>query len=188
MLDVLLPKRQVLVELAVVLGFAIVTAAGAQLSFWIGPVPITGQTFAVLLAGALLGSRRAAMSQLTYLAIGLTGIPFWFAPGGAPGLARLLGPTGGYLIGFVAAAYIVGWLAERGWDRKVWTAISAMLAGTVVIYAFGLIWLGRFMPAESVFATGLFPFIAGDLVKLTAAALFLPAGWKLLGCLKAHGN
>jgi biotin transporter BioY len=142
----------------------------------------------VLVSGALLGSRRAAASQLSYLAIGLTGVPFWFTPGGAPGFERLIGPTGGYLLGFVAAAFVVGWFAERGWDRKVWSATLAMLAGTVVVYMFGLVWLGRYLPAEKVFSVGFYPFISGDLVKLAAAALTLPAGWRLLGLLKTRGN
>jgi biotin transporter BioY len=188
MLDVCLPQRRAIVEVALVLGFALMSAAGAQIGFWVGPVPITGQTFAVLLAGALLGSRRAAASQLSYMAIGLTGVPFWFAPGGAPGIARLLGPTGGYLLGFVAAAFLVGWLAERGWDRKIWTASLAMLAGMVVIYICGLMWLGRFLPAGEVLSAGLFPFILGDLIKLGAAALTMPAGWRLIEWVKARGN
>jgi biotin transporter BioY len=143
-------------------------------------VPITGQTFAVLVTGALLGSRRGALSQLSYLAIGATGIPFWFALGGPPGIARLVGPTGGYLIGFVAVAFVVGWLAERGWDRRVWTAALAMLAGESVLYVFGLLWLVHFVPVDKVLQVGLYPFVIGDLVKLAAAALILPSGWLLL--------
>jgi len=165
---------------ALVLGFACLTAAFAQISFWIGPVPITGQTFAVLVAGALLGSRRGALSQLSYLAIGATGIPYWFALGGPPGIARLVGPTGGYLIGFVAVAFLVGWLSERGWDRRVWTAIPAMLAGETVLYLFGLLWLWHFVSADKVLQVGLYPFMVGDLIKVVAAALILPAGWSLL--------
>jgi len=130
--------------------------------------------------GALLGSRRGALSQLSYLAIGATGIPYWFALGGPPGIARLVGPTGGYLIGFVAVAFVVGWLAERGWDRRVWTAALAMLVGETVLYIFGLLWLVHFVPAERVLQVGLYPFVIGDLVKIAAAALILPSGWLLL--------
>ena len=143
------------------------------------PVPITGQTFAVLLVGALLGSRRGGLAVLLYLLEGAAGLPFF--AGGAGGLARLAGPTGGYLIGFVAAAFAVGLLAERGWDRRVWSTAAAMFVGNAIIYAFGLLWLGRFVGAGKVFSLGLTPFIPGDLLKLGMAAITLPAGWKLLG-------
>ncbi len=179
LMDALIPKTGLLWDTAMVVGFACLTAIMAQVSFWIGPVPITGQTLAVLLAGALLGSRRGALSQLSYLAIGATGIPYWFALGGPPGIARLVGPTGGYLIGFVAVAFVVGWLSERGWDRRIWTAVPAMLAGETVLYIFGLLWLLNFVPADKVLQTGLYPFIFGDLIKVAAASLVLPCGWLL---------
>src|SRR4030042_246370 len=168
-MDVAISRTGLLWDVVLVVGFSCLTAAFAQISFWIGPVPVTGQTFAVLLTGALLGSRRGALSQLSYLAVGATGIPYWFALGGPPGIARLVGPTGGYLIGFVAVAFLVGWLAERGWDRRIWTAVLAMLAGEAVLYAFGLSWLTRFVPGDKVLQTGLYPFIIGDLIKVTAA-------------------
>ena len=143
------------------------------------PVPITGQTFAVLLIGALLGSRRGALAVILYLLEGTAGLPFF--AGGSGGLARLAGPTGGYLIGFVAAAFTVGLLAERGWDRRVWSTVLAMLAGNAIIYACGLPWLGRFVGEGNVLSLGLLPFIPGDLLKLALAAITLPAGWRLLG-------
>jgi len=179
-MDAIVPGASLIRDVVLVIGFACLTAVMAQVSFWIGPVPITGQTFAVLVSGALLGSRRGALSQLSYLAIGATGIPYWFALGGPPGIARLVGPTGGYLIGFVAVAFVVGWLSERGWDRKVWTAVPAMLAGEAVLYVFGLAWLLHFVPADKVLQAGLYPFILGDLIKVAAASLVLPAGWLLL--------
>lgn len=179
-MEAAISRTGLLWDTVLVVGFACLTAAFAQISFWIGPVPITGQTFAVLLTGALLGSRRGALSQLSYLAIGATGIPYWFAFGGPPGIARLIGPTGGYLIGFVAVAFLVGWLAERGWDRRVWTAALAMLAGETVLYIFGLLWLVHFVPVNKVLQVGLYPFVIGDLIKLVAAALMLPSGWLLL--------
>jgi biotin transporter BioY len=179
-MDMVISRTGLLWDAVLVVGFACLTAAFAQISFWIGPVPVTGQTFAVLLTGALLGSRRGALSQLSYLAVGATGIPYWFALGGPPGIARLVGPTGGYLIGFVAVAYVVGWLAERGWDRRVWTAVLAMLAGENVLYVFGLSWLVRFVPVGKVLQVGLYPFIIGDLIKVAAAALILPSAWLLL--------
>jgi biotin transporter BioY len=179
-IDTVVTKRGLLWDVALVFGFACLTAVCAQISFWIGPVPVSGQTFAVLLSGALLGSQRGALSQLSYLAIGVTGIPFWFASGGAPGIARLMGPTGGYLFGFVAAAFVVGWLAEKGWDRHVWTAVLAMLAGSVIIYIFGLSWLTQFVRGDMLLQVGLYSFIIGDLLKILLAALILPSSWLLL--------
>jgi len=179
-MDVAIPRTGFLLDVALVVGFACLTAICAQISFWIGIVPISGQTFGVLLAGAFLGSRRGALSQLGYLAIGATGIPYWFALGGPLGIARLVGPTGGYLIGFVAVAFVIGWLAERGWDRQVWKAVLAMLAGSAVLYIFGLSWLAHFVPGGTVLQVGLYPFIVGDLVKIAAVALALPSGWMLL--------
>jgi biotin transporter BioY len=179
-MDVAISRTGLLWDTVLVVGFACLTALFAQVSFWIGPVPITGQTFAVLLTGALLGSRRGALSQISYLAIGATGIPYWFALGGPLGVARLVGPTGGYLVGFVAVAFLVGWLAERGWDRRVWTAVLAMLAGEAVLYVFGLSWLAHFVSGDKVLQVGLYPFIIGDLIKVAAAALILPSGWLLL--------
>jgi len=180
LIDAAISRTGLLWDAVLVVGFACVTAAFAQISFWIGPVPITGQTFAVLLSGALLGSRRGALSQLSYLAVGATGLPYWFALGGPPGIARLVGPTGGYLFGFVAVAFIVGWLAERGWDRRVWTAIPAMLIGETVLYIFGLLWLLHFVPVSKVLQVGFYPFVLGDLTKVAAAALVLPSGWLVL--------
>ncbi|MBE9507446.1 MAG: biotin transporter BioY [Chloroflexi bacterium] len=144
------------------------------------PVPITGQTLAVLLTGALLGSRRGSLCLLTYLAEGAIGLPV-FAVGETAGLARLVGPTGGYLAGFVAAAYVTGLLAERGWDRRVGTTLLAMLFGNVALYAFGLPWLALSVGIERALVLGLYPFFLGDLVKLALATTLLPSGWKMLG-------
>ncbi|MGQ9716147.1 MAG: biotin transporter BioY [Anaerolineae bacterium] len=142
------------------------------------PVPITGQTFGVLLTGALLGSRRGALSGMLYLLAGGLGLPVF--AGGAGGPERLLGPTGGYLLGFVAAAWITGYLCERGWDRRVLSAVLAMGIGNGVIYLFGLPWLACFVGPERVLIAGLWPFIPGDLIKIAMAALALPAGWALV--------
>ncbi len=143
------------------------------------PVPITGQTFAVLLVGALLGSRAGAVSVLAYLAEGIAGLPVF--ANGAGGPAVLFGPTAGYLYGFIAAAFIVGWLCERGWDRRLGTAAAAMVIGNLVIYLCGLPWLAGFVGVDNVLALGLLPFIPGDLLKIGLAALALPAGWTLIG-------
>ncbi len=142
------------------------------------PVPVTGQTFAVLLTGVLLGSRRAGLCLLLYLAEGSAGLPVFAGAKGST--AYLLGPTGGYLLGFVPAAFLAGWLAERGWDRRLHTAFAAMLLSNLVIYLVGLAWLAYFVGTDRVIALGLLPFVAGDLFKLLLATAILPAGWKLL--------
>jgi biotin transporter BioY len=179
--DVLRPDEKryaVFYDIALVLGGSIVIALCAQLAIgW--PVPVTGQTFAVLILGALLGSRRGSLCVLAYIIEGAVGFSV-FAHGRA-GFAVLISPTGGYLIGFIAAAYIVGLLAEKGWDRRVGTTILAMFVGNVVIYTFGLLWLSLLMGiSNKVLAVGLYPFIAGDILKAIFAAILLPAGWKLL--------
>jgi biotin transport system substrate-specific component len=158
--------------------FAIGLAAQAEIRLPWTPVPITLQPFALFVAAALLGSRRGAMAALAYLAEGTSGLPFF--AGGAAGLAHLLGPTGGYLTGFVPTAFTVGSLAERGWDRTPVRAFCAMAAGSVVLFACGLAWLGRFVPAAQLLHAGLYPFIAGDVVKMLAAAALLPSLWKLV--------
>ncbi len=174
-----IPERSFLSDLGLVLAFSLFNALLAQISIPLPftPVPITGQTFAVLLTGALLGSRLGVAAILAYLAEGSAGLPFF--AGGAHGFAQVTGPTGGYLVGFLAAAFVVGWLAERGWVRDVPHAVAAMLAGEVAIYVFGLAWLSRYVPASQLLALGLTPFIPGDAIKLAAAAIVLPTGWRL---------
>ena len=147
----------------------------------ISPVPITGQTFAVLMLGALLGSKRGVLAILAYLIEGIFGLPV-FAGGMGP--ATLIGPTGGYLVGFVVVAYVVGKLAEMGWDRRVSTTIAAMLAGEIVLYTFGVCWLAIMTNIRIALTIGLYPFIVGDILKVVLAAAVLPAGWKLLNYLK----
>ncbi|MCK5044494.1 biotin transporter BioY [Candidatus Parcubacteria bacterium] len=181
-IDVVLPKIDSRVKnIALVLSFAIITALCSKLSLEIGPIPVTMQTFAVVLAGVLLGSKRGALSQVAYLAGGLAGIP-WFSRGG--GLVYILSPTFGYIIGFVVAAYIIGRLAEKGWDRKIKTSILAMFVGNVFLYFFGLVWLAQFVGTEVLLAVGLYPFIIGDLLKILLAGLALPLGWKLINRIK----
>jgi biotin transport system substrate-specific component len=163
-----------------ILAGSLVVAALAQVRIPLAftPVPITGQTFAVLLVGAALGARRGAASLLVYLGQGLAGLPVFNS--GGHGLAHLSGPTGGYLIGFIAAAYLVGALCERGLERRWGTALLPFLAGEAVIYLFGLPWLALFVGFPSALSLGLLPFLAGDVIKLVLAALLLPAAWKLL--------
>ncbi|UCG44435.1 MAG: biotin transporter BioY [candidate division WOR-3 bacterium] len=163
-----------------VVGGSLFIALSARLTVPLpfSPVPLTGQTMAVLLVGAVLGARRGSLTVLLYLLQGAAGLPV-FAAGGA-GLGWLLGPTGGYLLGFLPAAALAGLLSERGWDRRVGPTLLLMLAGNVLIYVFGLAGLARFVPAHRLLAAGLLPFLPGDAVKAVGAALLLPGAWRLL--------
>lgn len=144
------------------------------------PVPITGQTLGVLLVGSLLGSRLGLLALAVYMLQGIIGLPF-FAEGNS-GLQVITGATGGYIIGFIVAAGLVGWLAERGWDRRVHTTVASMVLGTLMIYLFGLPWLAVVLgSAERAITLGLLPFIPGAIIKIAVAAGVLPGGWKLLG-------
>lgn len=168
-------------SIALVTGFALFTALMAQIEIplWFTPVPITGQTLAVLLAGAALGARLGAASQALYVGLGAVGLPFY--AGGDGGWQAATGATGGYLIGFVVAAAVVGYLAERGQDRTVVTALPAFLAGSAIIYLFGVAWLAAYLDvgATEAMELGLTPFVIGDLVKVALAGVALPAAWKL---------
>jgi len=145
-------------------------------------VPLTGQTLAVLLTGGVLGSRRGALALLLYLVEGAIGLPV-FAPSAAlpPGIGRLLGPTGGYLLSFPLVVGIVGLLAERGWDRRLGPAALAMLAGNLLIYLVAVPWLALFTGSLWLaLAKGMLPFIPGDLLKIAIAAVALPSAWTLV--------
>ncbi len=172
-------RRAALYDIAVVIGGSLLIGLCAQVKILLpfSPVPITGQTFAVLMIGALLGARRGCLAVIAYIIEGVVGLPV-FALGS--GFAALRGFTGGYLLGFVAAAYIVGLLSQKGWDRRIATTVLAMVLGNVVIYAFGLLWLSCLPGVNNVLLEGLYPFIAGDLLKIALAAAVLPSGWKLL--------
>jgi biotin transport system substrate-specific component len=170
-------------EIALIVGGSLVIGLCAQASIgW--PVPVTGQTFAVLMIGALFGARRGSLCVVAYIAEGTIGLPV-FASGRA-GPAVLAGPTGGYLAGFIVAAYVTGLLAEKGWDRRIGTAVLAMIFGNIIIYAFGLSRLCQIVGINSVLGAGLYPFIGGDLLKIVLAAVLLPSGWKLLGRWNLH--
>jgi biotin transport system substrate-specific component len=181
--DVFRPDEKisaVLYDAIVVICGSLILCLSAQVKVYlpISPVPITGQTFAVLMLAALLGSRRGVLAMIAYLIEGALGLPVF---AGGIGLAVLIGPTGGYLMGFAAAAYVVGRLAEMGWDRRVSTTILAMLAGEIVLYTFGVCWLAIMTNIRMALTVGLYPFIVGDILKIALAAAVLPAGWKLLG-------
>jgi len=180
-----LPRRSVLVDVSLIVLGSLFVAAMAQLSIPLQPVPVTGQTFAVLLVGMVLGSRRGALALAAYLGEGLAGLPV-FAEAKS-GIATILGPTGGYLIGFIAAAWLVGLLAERGFDRSLFKTLVAMVVGNLVIYAFGLAWLSSFpfvsglIGEAGLLSLGMFPFLIGDALKAALAALLLPGAWKFMG-------
>jgi len=180
MIEVVWPRAGVAREVALVLGGALLIALAAQLQIPLpfSPVPVTGQTFAVLLLGALYGSKRGPAAVLAYVILGAMGLPVF--AGGASGVARLIGPTAGYLVGFLAAAFVVGTLAERGWDRRAGTTAAAMLLGNLVVYVAGVMWLSRFVGWDKVLATGVLPFLPGDALKIALATLLLPAGWRLV--------
>jgi biotin transport system substrate-specific component len=171
----------------------VLTAAAAQVSVPVPftSVPLTLQPMVVLLGGLALGSRLGSASQILYLAAGIAGLPvFALSPLLPPGPFRLLGPTGGYLMAYPLAAFVTGYLAERGLDRRYATSVVAMLVGLLVIYAAGAAWLGLFARTVSgsaavglsaALATGVFPFVIPDLIKLAIAAGLVPALWRLVG-------
>lgn len=180
---------------AVILAFLgslfVAVSAQAQVPLW--PVPVTGQTFGVLVVGLVLGWRLGGAALLLYIAEGLVGLPV-FAKFSA-GAAVLTGPSGGYIAGFVVAAAIVGFLAQRGWDRSVWWTGAAMLFGNIAIYILGVAWLTNFYAGPgaqyiasagaetalgAAIAKGLMPFLLGDAIKIALAAALLPVAWRVL--------
>jgi biotin transport system substrate-specific component len=177
------PRSNVVTDVGLVALGAGLIAASAQLSLPLPftPVPITGQTFAVLLVGASLGTVRGGASAMLYVLLGIAGAPVYAH--GAEGWAVITGASGGYLISYPFASALTGWLAERRWDRRFSSAVSAMLTGNVLIYLFGLPWLAVVLNTslEKTLELGLYPFVAGDTFKVYLAAGLLPAAWKLAG-------
>ncbi len=171
-------------HLALILLGTLLISIAAQVSIPIpgSPVPITGQTFGVLLTAGALGFRRGIASTVLYLVIGAIGLPV-FAPGGPQGIERILGASGGYLVGFVLAAAAVGRLAELGWDRNLLGSIGAMVIGDTLIYAVGVPWLAyvAHLDAGTALAKGLWPFLLVDGLKIAVAAALFPAAWWLVG-------
>lgn len=184
-LDTLSFRGGLLANALLVLGGSLLIALCAQVAIHtpFSPVPITGQTFAVLLVGALLGSKRGGLCVLAYLAEGMAGLPVF--AGGGSGPSWLLGPTGGYLLGFVAAAWVVGWLCEHVGDGSITGIAVTMLAGSATIYVFGVSWLTLFVGAEKALEMGLLPFLPGDLIKIALAGLILSQSPRLT---KANGS
>ena len=181
------PRSGLLVDVLLVLAGAGLVALCAQIEIPLAftPVPISGQTFAVLLVGASLGPLLGGSSLLLYFCVGLIGAPVY--SGGDGGWEIVHGATGGYLVGFIAAAVLTGWLARRRWDRHFNSAVAAMLSGSVVIYSFGLPWLAKEIGTglEGTLEAGLYPFVIGDLIKLYLAGMLLPGAWKLVKRLRA---
>ncbi len=171
-------RRSARAAVLAILGSALI-ALSAQIRVPLEPVPVTMQTFAVLVVAMAYGLRLGTATVALYLAEGALGLPVF--AGGAGGVAVLLGPTGGYLAGFVAAAAIVGALAERGWDRSLASTAFAMLLGNLAIYGPGLAVLGALIGYDKAVAVGLAPFVLGDALKLALAACVMPAAWRLVG-------
>lgn len=178
---VLWPTRNVALRalLLALAGSALLAlSAKIQVPFW--PVPMTMQTYVVLVLGMALGSRLGAATVALYLAEGAMGLPvFAGTPEKGLGLAYMMGPTGGYLMGFLVAAALVGWLAERGWDRGWPRALAAMVVGHAAIFLFGLAWLATFVGAEKAIALGLTPFWAATIAKTLLGVATMPLAWKI---------
>lgn len=172
-------SRSLATDIALVGVGAAFTAVMAQIAVPLYPVPITGQTLAVLLVGATLGATRGALTMVVYALLGVVGLPVFSAA--SSGFGVLSGTTGGYIVGFIFAAGFTGWLAQRDWDKKYLGAALSFLGGTVVTFAFGLTWLALVTGGtlEQVLAWGLFPFIIGGLIKAGIAAAIIPSIWKV---------
>ena len=176
--------RSIASDIALILGGALLTAVAAQIAIPMWPVPITGQTFAVLLVGAVLGASRGALSMITYFSLGAAGLPVF--TGAVAGIT--FGTTFGYLVGFIAAAAVVGWFSQLNWHKKISGVIASFTIGNAVIYLFGLPWLALALSnlnlaseISAVFMAGLVPFLVGDAIKIALAAAALPLAWKYLG-------
>lgn len=163
-------------------GLVGLTAVSAQIAVPLPftPVPLTLQTFAVLVGAAALGAQRAVVAQVSYLLLAMAGAPI--LAGGAGGAEKVIGATGGYLVGFVAASYLVGRIAERGATEKIKATVIAYVAGSLVIYTLGVLWLAQFtgLGLSWAITNGVVPFLVGDLIKAMAAGAVLPAVWKLI--------
>lgn len=174
-------SRSITFDVLLVLASSLLLALSAQVAVPLpfSPVPVTAQTLALTLLAAALGRARASAMAFAYLAEGAAGLPVF--AGGAAGPQILIGTTGGYLAGFVPAAWLVGALAERGFDRRFWSTALAMFAGNTLVLLLGATWLARFVGVERAFILGVAPFLVGDVVKTLVAAVLLPVSWRALG-------
>ncbi len=173
-------KAQVMADLGCILAGSIFIALMSQISIHLPftPVPITGQTFAVLLIALSFGLRRGTLTLLTYITEGAMNLPV-FASGGF-GIAHLIGPTGGYLMGFVITAVVVGYLADKGFTQKMSLTLLAMILGNLLIYLCGVLWLSNFLGIGKALMAGCVPFILGDILKIGITVIALPSAWKLI--------
>ncbi|HWL59831.1 MAG TPA: biotin transporter BioY [Microbacteriaceae bacterium] len=175
--------RALVVDAGLVLAGVAVVAALAKVAFFIGPVPITGQTAGVILVGAALGARRGAVALTSYMLLGLAGLPVF--AGLAAGPLYALSPSFGFILGFIPAAFVAGWFAERAWDRKPWLAFVGFVAASIVPFLIGVpylalilgVALGQPITVVSITEAGVLPFIVPGLIKAAAVALVLPAAW-----------
>ena len=175
-------ESRIVRNIALILAGTMLLYLSAKLKIPLDPVPISMQTFIVLTLGMVYGWKLGSLTMIAYIFEGMLGLPvFAGTPEKGIGLAYIVGPTGGYLVGFVIAAGVVGYFAERGWDRNIFMSAITMIIGNVVIYICGLIWLAKLLNFKLAIKFGLLPFIAGDLFKIFLAALLLPLCWKLLG-------
>jgi len=177
--------RAFAVDATLVLAGVALVALLAKVSFFIGPIPITGQTLGVIVVGAALGARRGAAALTTYMLVGLAGLPVF--AGVAAGPAYVLAPSFGFVIGFIPAAFLAGWFAERAWDRKPWLALVGFIAASIVPFLIGVPYmalilttvLGQPITLAGVLDAGVWPFIVPGLIKAVAAALIVPGAWLL---------
>ncbi len=170
--------RSLLMDAVLVVSGAALVTVFAQLYVPLWPVPVTGQTLAVLLVGSTLGAVRGSLAMVLYAVLGVVGLPVFTE--GASGLGVLAGPTGGYIVGFILSAALVGWLAERSWDRKVLKAVVTFAAGTLVVFAVGLPWLAVVLGLDlgQTLQSGLYPFLIGGAIKALIAGGLLPLAWR----------
>jgi biotin transport system substrate-specific component len=187
LLDAFIPRSVAVNIASVVLGAAFVGLL-AQVSIPLWPVPITGQTLGVLVVASLLGMWRGVAAMVLYAAAGAAGVP-WFSEASS-GVTAILGPTGGYILGFVVAAALTGWLAQRDWDRKILGGIVAFLVGSASVFALGLPWLAAVLQFDlaQTLEAGLYPFIIGGVIKAVLAAGIIRGGWAIAGRVKREGD
>lgn len=184
--------RALALDAGLVLAGAAVVALLAKVSFFIGPVPITGQTLGVIMVGAALGAKRGAAALTTYMLAGLAGLPVF--AGAIAGPAYVLAPSFGFVIGFIPAAFVAGWFAERAWDRKPWLAFAGFIAASIIPFLIGVPYLAFILAAVlgvdvtvgSVLDAGVWPFIVPGLIKAGFAALLIPAAWLAVRAIDAR--
>jgi biotin transport system substrate-specific component len=189
--DIILTQKSVsnrVINGFLILGTSWLIAISAQISINLpfSPVPITGQTLIILLAGLVLGKNRGAAAVAVYLLQGASGLPFF--AGGKSGLVTLFGPTGGYLFGFLAAVYIVGMISELRYKRSLFQAATSLVIGNITIYIFGLFWLARFVGESQALQLGLYPFLVGDFLKIALGVVIVGGTSAILSRFKTNGD